>query len=97
HYGNWEILNKLPEHTDMPVQALYKPLKNNLFNSFVYKKRTRYGARLLPATQALRILLREKQTHLSLFLLQINFRDMITVLPSIFYNSVLSCSPAQNN
>jgi len=62
HYGNWEILNKLPEHTDMPVQALYKPLKNNLFNSFVYKKRTRYGARLLPATQALRILLREKQT-----------------------------------
>lgn len=60
HYGNWEILNKLPRYVNMPVQALYKPQKNNIINYILYKKRTRHGMRLLPAQQALRTLLREK-------------------------------------
>lgn len=60
HYGNWEILNKLPQQADIPVQALYKPLKNKLFNYLVYHKRSRYGLRLLPSPTALRTLLREK-------------------------------------
>lgn len=62
HYGNWEMLNQLPQHTDLPVQALYKPFKNNLFNYLIFKKRTRHGIRLLSAPQALRILLREKNS-----------------------------------
>ncbi|MFD1770077.1 lysophospholipid acyltransferase family protein [Sphingobacterium suaedae] len=61
HYGNWEILSKLPQHTSIPVQALYKPLKNKILNRFLYRKRSQYGVRLLPAGQALRILMKEKQ------------------------------------
>lgn len=60
HYGNWEILNKLPQQVDIPVQALYKPLKNRLCNYLVHHKRARYGLRLLPSANALRTLLREK-------------------------------------
>src|SRR5690606_27867767 len=60
HYGNWEVLNQLPKFTNSPVHALYKPLKNRAFDVFVYKRRTRYGMRLLPAKRALRILLRKK-------------------------------------
>lgn len=60
HYGNWEVLNKLPQQVDMPVQALYKPLKNSLFNYLAHYKRSRYGMRLLPSGNALLTLLREK-------------------------------------
>lgn len=60
HYGNWEVLNKLPLQVDIPVQALYKPLKNNWCNYFVHQKRSRYGLRLLSSTNALRTLLRER-------------------------------------
>lgn len=62
HYGNWEILHKLPQQVDMPVLALYKPLKNNLLNGLVRYKRSRYGLRLLPSGHALRTLMKEKHT-----------------------------------
>lgn len=69
HYGNWEVLNKLPQQVDMPVQALYKPLKNSLFNYLVHKKRSCYGLRLLPSGHALRTMLREKhQPSITLFI-----------------------------
>ena len=62
HYGNWEVIAKIPQLTHIPIQALYKPLKNKIFNYLSYKKRTKHGMRLLPAQHALRTLLREKQT-----------------------------------
>ncbi|KKX51313.1 lysophospholipid acyltransferase family protein [Sphingobacterium sp. IITKGP-BTPF85] len=62
HYGNWELITKIPQFTNIPTQALYKPLKNRFLNYLSYKKRTKHGMRLLPAQHALRILLREKQT-----------------------------------
>ncbi|WP_219225503.1 lysophospholipid acyltransferase family protein [Pedobacter antarcticus] len=69
HYGNWEILNKLPQQIDVPVQALYKPLKNKLFNYLIHQKRTRYGVRLLPSGNAFRTILREKhQSSITLFI-----------------------------
>lgn len=62
HYGNWEMLNRLPQLLDIPVQALYKPLKNKFFNTVIKHNRTKYGLRLLPSQQALRTLLKEKET-----------------------------------
>ncbi|MGJ1264140.1 lysophospholipid acyltransferase family protein [Sphingobacterium spiritivorum] len=69
HYGNWELLNRLPALLSRPVQALYKPLKNNLFDCLAQKSRTREGLRLLPSSQALRTLLKEKNSpHITVFL-----------------------------
>ncbi len=69
HYGNWEILNKLPLHTKIPVQALFKPLKNQLFNRLIIKRRTEFGIRLIESTKALRILIREKdKSTITLFI-----------------------------
>lgn len=69
HYGNWEVLQKLPQQVEMPVQALYKPLKNGLFNSLIHYKRSFYGLRLLPSGHALRTLLREKhRSSITLFI-----------------------------
>lgn len=63
HYGNWEVLNKLPQFTAAPVQALYKPLRNTLADYLVRSRRTRYGVQLLKSGQALRTLLKDKNNN----------------------------------
>lgn len=63
HYGNWEVLNKLPQHTDVAVKALYKPLKNNLADYFVRSRRTSYGLELVKSGQALRTLMKDKNSN----------------------------------
>ncbi|TJY63954.1 hypothetical protein FAZ19_16990 [Sphingobacterium alkalisoli] len=60
HYGNWEALNKLPLQIDIPIQALYKPIKNKLLNGIVMKLRENYGARMIPAQHGIRTLIKEK-------------------------------------
>ncbi|NQD72004.1 lysophospholipid acyltransferase family protein [Sphingobacterium shayense] len=62
HYGNWEVLNRLPMHTSLPVQALYKPLKNKIFNMLIVKRRSQFGVRLIESTKALRTLIQQKDT-----------------------------------
>lgn len=69
HYGNWEVLNKLPMHTPLPVQALYKPLKNKLFNTLMLRRRSQFGIRLIESTKALRTLIHEKdKSTITLFI-----------------------------
>ncbi|QBQ41952.1 lysophospholipid acyltransferase family protein [Sphingobacterium psychroaquaticum] len=69
HYGNWEVLNKLPKHTSIPVQALYKPLRSKFWDKLFTKFRSIHGIRLLTASQALRILLREEhESSITLFI-----------------------------
>jgi KDO2-lipid IV(A) lauroyltransferase len=62
HYGNWEMLNRLPQLLNIPTQAVYKPLKNRFFDKVIKGSRSKYGLRLIPSQQALRILIREKET-----------------------------------
>lgn len=57
HYGNWEILGKLPLHLDIPIQSLYKPVKNKWINRLLLNRRQQYGVQLLPADQAAKKLL----------------------------------------
>lgn len=69
HYGNWEVLNKLPMHTNIPVQALYKPLRSKFWNNLFRKFRGIHGIQLLTASQALRVLLRaESESSITLFI-----------------------------
>ncbi|AZA56945.1 lysophospholipid acyltransferase family protein [Chryseobacterium shandongense] len=48
HYGNWECLNILPHIFPFPVNALYKPIKNQLMDRVVKNVRTRFGMQLIP-------------------------------------------------
>ncbi|WP_257658629.1 lysophospholipid acyltransferase family protein [Parapedobacter lycopersici] len=63
HFGNWEVLNQLPRFTDVPVRALYKPLKNNLADYLVRSRRTSYGLTLIRSGQALRAPLKDKTNN----------------------------------
>ncbi|SEL44455.1 lysophospholipid acyltransferase family protein [Parapedobacter koreensis] len=63
HYGNWEVLNKLPRHIDVRVNAIYKPIKNNFVDYFVRSRRTKHGLRLIKSGHALRVLLKEKDNN----------------------------------
>ncbi|WP_316804006.1 lysophospholipid acyltransferase family protein [Pedobacter nototheniae] len=69
HYGNWEYLNILPGMIPYEVNAIYKPLTNKVMGKLIYKLRTRFGMQMLPASRALRILLRKNnKPRLTLFL-----------------------------
>lgn len=69
HYGNWEYLNILPVHLPFKVNAIYKPLTSQFMNKLVHYVRGRFGMQLLPANQALRYLLKQKdEPQLSIFL-----------------------------
>lgn len=62
HYGNWELMKQLPLSTDIQVQALYKPLQNKFWNYLIKGIREQHGMRLIPSQQALRTLLKEKNS-----------------------------------
>ncbi len=69
HYGNWECLNILPMLLPFQVNAIYKPLSNKIMGKLVHRIRTRFGMRMIPASQALRQLLKtHEQPQLSLFI-----------------------------
>lgn len=69
HYGNWECLNILPMKLRHQVNAVYKPLTNQIAEKFSQRIRGRFGVRLIPSSQALRILLKpNERPQLSLFL-----------------------------
>lgn len=62
HYGNWEILSELPLSVDMKVQALYKPIKNKFWNRLMKSIRERHGVELIASNNALRTLIKQKDT-----------------------------------
>jgi len=62
HFGNWEYLNALPHFLPCPVNAAYKPLSNRLVDRMMLDVRGRFGLRLIPNTQILRCLLKQKGT-----------------------------------
>jgi KDO2-lipid IV(A) lauroyltransferase len=57
HTGNWEWSGlATPPQVSHQVYALYRPLKNKLFDRFFYKFRTRTGMHLISMQQAPRII-----------------------------------------
>lgn len=68
HYGNWEMGNVLPLSNRGINMVVYKPLANKVFDTFLQRIRSRYGALLVPMKLALRKVAElRKQLTLSIF------------------------------
>ncbi len=48
HYGNWEWIVNLPQHTDHVPMAIYRPLQNRLIDRLVRHIRSRLGLIVVP-------------------------------------------------
>ena len=61
HFGNWEwagySLSLSIKHQSV---VIYKPLSNKYFNQFIYKIRTRLGAKLIPMNDTFREMVNNK-------------------------------------
>lgn len=62
HYGNWEWLLTLPKFIKHQLNAIYRPIQNKIFDNYMKKTRTRFGAFLMPARISLRTMLELEKT-----------------------------------
>ncbi|GAA4018213.1 lysophospholipid acyltransferase family protein [Hymenobacter fastidiosus] len=61
HAGNWEwVLTSGAVWLSARADGVYKPLSNPFFEDFMYRLRTRTGARLIPMRETLRNLVRNR-------------------------------------
>ncbi|MDR0393757.1 MAG: lysophospholipid acyltransferase family protein [Tannerella sp.] len=68
HCGNWEMLNITPLALKSEVFAVYKPLRNKIFDRLMIRMRSRYGIKPLPSdTVAKHILNRGNPSAVYLF------------------------------
>jgi Kdo2-lipid IVA lauroyltransferase/acyltransferase len=65
HYANWEWSAILPQYSDYRFLAVYKPLKNKYFNSFLYKIRARMGMTLVAMHDTLRTFIRYRDNGIA--------------------------------
>ena len=56
HYGNWEWSSPIPFFIPHKILAIYKPLRNKYFDSYIKKNRERFGARTIPMEKIFRVL-----------------------------------------
>ncbi len=71
HYGNWEYLSSLGLAIDYPVAAIYKPLRNKLFDRLTQRNRKTFGVITVPMDKIARTLIdykRREEPILTLFL-----------------------------
>jgi KDO2-lipid IV(A) lauroyltransferase len=55
HYGNWEMgVLRLSLLTDKPRIIVYKPLSNPVFDRFFFRRRSRFGATMIPMKSTFR-------------------------------------------
>ncbi|MCA1755991.1 MAG: lysophospholipid acyltransferase family protein [Bacteroidales bacterium] len=54
HYGNWEWIVIAQQFTRSKFIAIYKPLKNPWFDSYLLKLRRKYGTSIVPMSHTLR-------------------------------------------
>jgi Kdo2-lipid IVA lauroyltransferase/acyltransferase len=54
HTGNWEFLTALGRYIGSPLNIIYNPIKQTALDDFVYKYRTRFGAKMIPKKRSLR-------------------------------------------
>jgi KDO2-lipid IV(A) lauroyltransferase len=70
HYCNWEwLLLYSCMHLPHPLMAAYQPFHNQRFDEFMLAARTRFGGKLVPATDLIRQLIRHRKTLKTLTLL----------------------------
>ncbi len=54
HYGNWEWMCGFPLLTGYECVVIYRPLKNKVFDRFMFNVRSRFGATIVPMKMAIR-------------------------------------------
>jgi len=61
HYGNWEMADlRLSLYINKPIVVVYKPLTNEVFDSFFIKMRSRFGANLVAMKNVMRTMVKYK-------------------------------------
>jgi Kdo2-lipid IVA lauroyltransferase/acyltransferase len=69
HFGNWEWGGlSLSINSPMPVYTVYRPLSNPYFDRFMLHIRGRFGIHLVKMEDIYRILLRQNEPTLSVFI-----------------------------
>lgn len=62
HQGNWEwMLHGITAHFGVPIDPVYKPLHSEKANQWMYKLRSRFGARPLAMEESTRDVLRHRK------------------------------------
>jgi KDO2-lipid IV(A) lauroyltransferase len=71
HYGNWEWTAALADCTKYKTMSVYKPLTNKPLEDLLSRMRTRFGAEVVPMSQAIRTIINyrnAKQPTLAYFI-----------------------------
>ena len=67
HYGNWEILNVLPEFIDHKTYALYSKISDSVVDRIMMHTRTRFGVEMLEMSKAPRFILKNKDSSPAMY------------------------------
>lgn len=68
HFANWEWVSSLPMYTNYQLLAVYKPLKNAFWNSFIVQTRQRFNSIAVPMRNTFRTIFEFKNNN-KLFIL----------------------------
>ena len=63
HYGGFEWCTTLDYFFKHKVAAIYTPLKDKVFNSIVYKSRSKHGIKLVPRTDSVNEIIKLEKTN----------------------------------
>ncbi len=69
HCGNWEMFNILPYSESLEMYVVYKPLRNKIQDRIMFRLRTRFGVKMIPAKQIGRHILKNKGIPQAYFLI----------------------------
>ena len=61
HYNNWEWLSSMPLFSPFTAMTIYKPLKNNYFDRFMYLLRSKFGVVPAPMQGILREIVKRRK------------------------------------
>ncbi len=93
HYANWELgIHRLSLLTENPVLIIYKPLKNQAFDTLYNAIRSRFGALMVPMKQTLRqIVAYRDKPHISIFVADQTpqYRDSDYFIPFLNQNTLV--------
>lgn len=61
HYGNWEWVTHISSELNHTILAVYKPLHNEIIDSYLKKVREKFGQKTVPMKNILRALVRHSK------------------------------------
>ena len=94
HYSNWEwLFARITILTDQKIYAVYKPLKNNFFNTLILRIRKKFGGIMLNKSKAGKYIIQKKNDHNTYFFLSDQVPENLNnVYETLFMNTQTSFS-----